>query len=390
MKKTVLTLAVLATLSSASYAQSTSNVTLFGNVDAAVAVSNNGAPGASNVASVTSGTLSGSFWGIRGSEDLGGGLKANFMLQAGLDVDTGAAKSYSGNPSTATPALPGGAPVSGLFNRRSYVELEGKFGSIAAGRDYTPLYWVVKESDPLSLGLYGNAQAITQISGTSSDRFARASNAVFYVSPTVGGFQGRLMYSLGSESTGFNGVPTATTAPPKNANHMAGASLSYVMGGLVVTAAYQELLLPMTAGAGATLVFNGATGTRKDTVIGSKYNFGDFTLAAGYLKVQQPILNTDGHDVWLGGTATLGAGTVLLEVQRMRLEGTTGAEKKGTIFALGYVYSLSKRTAVYASYGEVNNNATGTFALASNDNQVAAGVAGAHVKALATGIRHNF
>ena len=125
MKKTVLTLAVLATLSTASYAQSTSNVTLFGNVDAAVSVSNNGAPAAKNVASVTSGTMSASTWGIRGSEDLGGGLKANFMLQAGLDVDTGAGKTYSGNPSTATPALPGGATVSGLFNRRAFVELEG-------------------------------------------------------------------------------------------------------------------------------------------------------------------------------------------------------------------------------------------------------------------------
>ena len=390
MKKTVLALAVVATLSTASYAQSTSNVTLFGTVDAAVAASDNGAPVNSHAASLTSGTLSGSFWGVRGSEDLGGGLKANFMLQAGLDVDTGAGKTYSGNPTTATPALPGGAPVVGLFNRRSYVELEGKFGSVAAGRDYTPLYWVVKESDPLNLGLYGNAQAVTQISGTSSDRFARASNAVFYVSPAVGGFQGRLMYSLGSESAGFSGVATPTTPPPKDANHMAGVSLNYTLGGWVVTAAYQALKLPMVAGTGATAVFTGTTGTRKDTVIGSKYNFGDFMLAAGYMKIQQPILNTDGHDVWLGGTAALGPGTVLLELQRIRLEATTGAEKKGTIFALGYVYNLSKRTAVYASLGEVNNNATGTFALASNDNQVAAGAAGGHVKALATGIRHNF
>jgi predicted porin len=390
MIKTVLTLAVLATLSTASSAQSTSNVTLFGNIDAALGVSNNGARGASNVASVNSGTLSGSNWGIRGTEDLGNGLKAKFVLQAGFDVDTGAAKTYAGNPSTATPGLPGGASFSGLFNRRAFVELEGNFGSISAGRDYTPLYWVASGTDPLRLALYGNAQDITQISGTGSERFGRVSNAVFYLSPRINGFRGRLMYSLGSESPGYTGVPTPTTPAPKDANDMAGASLEYLAGGWVVSGAYQELKLPTVAGTGASAVFTGATGTRHDAIVGAKYNFGKFLLGGGYARIKQPVPNSDGSAVWLGGSVTVGSGIFLVELQRMRLAAAAGLGKEAKIFSASYVYPLSKQTSLYATSGKLNNNSTGTFALASNDNQVAAGAVGSHVKALAVGIRHTF
>ena len=378
MKKAILSLSILAAMSGASQAQS--NVTLYGNVDAAVAVTNSGAPGAANAVSVTSGTAVASYWGIRGSEDMGGGLKAMFVLQSGLDVDTGAAKTYSGNPSTATPAAPGGAPVTGLFNMRSFVGLEGNFGSVSLGRDYTPLYWVLVDADPFRLGLYGNSQEIVLLSGTGSDRFGRASNAVFYVSPKFAGFQARVMYSLGSESAGAAGTP------PKDANRMWAVSGHYVAGPLVVSGAYQQIELPTVAGT----AFTGSTGTRKDAIIAARYIIGDYSVGAGYFNVKQPVPNSDARDVWLGGTATLGTGTFMAMVQRMRQDAAVGAEKKGTIFGLGYIHPLSKRTALFATYGEVINSSTATFALTGSDNTVAPGAAGAHVKALATGIRHSF
>lgn len=358
------------------------NVTLYGTMDAGVAFTNSGAPGAATAQLLGSGILTTSRWGMRGVEDLGDGLKAKFQLEAGLDADTGAAKTYSGNPSTATPAAPGGAPVNGLFNMRSYVGVEGGFGSVSFGRDYTPLYWTIVASDALRLGLYGNTQSIALLSGTGSDRFARASNAVFYVSPQMGGFIGRAMISFGSESTGGAG------APPKDANRMWGVQAAYTMGGLVVSGAYQQLALPMVAGAPAA--FTGETGTRKDAVIGAKYTFGDYSLAAGYFKVKQPTPNSDGSNVWLGGTANLGTGTILAQIQRLRQDAATGTEKTGTVFGVGYVYPLSIRTSLYATYGEVKNSATATFALLSSDTVVAPGALGASPKAMAIGIRHNF
>lgn len=384
MKRTVLSIAILYTLATASYAETTTNVTFFGTVDAGIAYTNNGAsaPNGSNTLLVSSGIMSGSRFGFLGSEDLGGGLAAIFRLEAGFDSDTGALKTYSGNPSTATPAAPGGAPVNGLFNRRSYVGLEGNFGSVSFGRDYTPLYWTAKDSDPLTLQLYGNLQEIVLLSGTGSDRFGRASNAVFYQSPNYAGFQGRAMYSLGSESAGGAG------APPADANRMWGVNGNYVTGGLLVTGAYQQIKLPTVAGTPAA--FTGASGTRKDTIIGAKYTFGDFSLAGGYLQVKQPTPNSDAKDVWLGGTVKLGTGTVLANVQRMRQNAAIGDARKGTVFALAYVYPLSRRTHLYTSYGQLNNNSTASFALVAGDPSVAPGAPGANVKAIAFGIQQNF
>ena len=386
MHKTGLALAVLSIFSTAAYAQSTSNVTFYGTVDEAVAYTNNGAssPKPSNTVLVSSGIFASSRWGMEGTEDLGGGLKAKFQLEAGFDADTGAMKTYSGNPSTATPAAPGGASISGLFNRRSYVGLEGNFGGVFVGRDYTPLYWAINRSDPLKLGLYGNVQEIVQLSGTGSDRFGRASNAVFYVSPKLDGFQGRAMYSLGSESPGGVG------AAPKDANHMWGISGEYVLAGLTITGAYQQIQLPTVAGTGTAAIFTGATGTRKDIVAGAKYVFGDYSVAGGYFNTKQPIAHTDASDIWLGGTTKLGTGTVLVNFQRMRLDAAVGAAPKATIYALSYVYPLSKRTSVYASSGIVKNGSTAAFALAASDTTVAAAGPGATVKAIALGITHTF
>ncbi|MGS0742967.1 porin [Glaciimonas sp. GG7] len=387
MQKSILsiaTFATLATLSAASYAQS--SVTFYGTVDAGVAYTDNGAvaPKASNALSVTSGILVPSRWGFMGTEDLGDGLKAKFQLEAGFDSDTGAMKTYSGNPSTATPSSPGGASINGLFNRRSFVGLEGHFGSLSFGRDYTPLYWTVLDTDVQKLGLYGNVQQIVLLSGTGSDRFGRASNAVFYVSPELDGFQGRAMFSFGSESPGGAG------GLPSDANHMWAVSGRYAVDGLLVSGTYQQIQLPTVVGTGAQAAFDGTTGARKDAVVGVKYTFGNFSVATGYFQTKQPIAHSDTSDVWLGGTATLGTGTVLVNLQRMRQDAAVGAAKTANVFALSYVYPLSKRTSLYATSGILNNSSTAAFALVASDPAVGPSAAGATVKALALGIRHNF
>jgi predicted porin len=382
MKKTIFVLTAFAAVSVASQAQSISNTTVYGTLDVGVSITNNGAARAANNVLLSSSTLSASRIGFLGIEDLGGDLKAKFLLEAGFDVDTGAVKTYSGNYSSATPTATGGAPVTGLFNRRSFVGLEGKLGSVTLGRDYTPLYWAALESDPMRMGLYGNMQETVQLSGTGSERYGRSSNAIFYESPRVNGFKGRAMYGLGSESAGGAGTP------PSEANRMLAISGQYDVAGLTVSAALQQTRLPVVAGNPAA--FTGAIWKRADVLAGFNYTFSSYSVAGGYLRVKQPTPNAEGRDVWLGGTARLGVGTVLLALHHMRMKPAVGTEQLANIVGLGYVYPLSKRTSLYATYGQVDNSANATFALTSGDSSVAAGAAGAIVKAMAVGIRHNF
>lgn len=349
-------------------------VTLYGTVDGGIALLNGGA-GTSTIKAVTSGVSSASRWGVRGSEDLGGGMKAIFQLEAGLDLDTGAAKSYSGNPGTATPTAPNGLAGTG-FNRRSYVGLEGAYGRLALGRDYTPGYFAAMGSDIFRLSMFGNLQQIVQPAG-GSERFARVSNALFYTSPRLGGFVGRAAYSLGSESAG------GANALPKGANTFIGIGSEYAVGGLTLNASYQELKFPVVASS----AFTGQNAKRKDVLVGGKYSFGDFAVTAGYWRIGFP---QNASDAWLGASMKVGAGTVLAQVQRLRQDNLTGAERQGIVFGLAYSYLLSKRTSLYASYGRVSNNSTGVFAITSSDVSAAAAASGADPSALAFGIRHSF
>jgi predicted porin len=354
-------------------------LTLYGSVDAAVTASRSGAPGASTVKGLGSGVLSASRWGIRGNEDLGGGLQALFVLEAGLDLDTGSAKSFSGNPSAATPTLPNGPAGTG-FNRRSVVGLQSTtFGTLLAGRDYTPFFYSGREADIFRYGLYGNIQAIVPVAG-GSERWARASNALFYTSPTFAGFKGRAAYSFGSESGGGG-----AGSLPRRANRFVGVGADYVSGRLVVTGSYQQVWLPVVAGTPAA--FTGDVAKRKDAMLGGRYAFGDYEVSGGHWKMGSPQNATD---TWLGASATFGSGTVLAQVQRFRQDNPTGLERRGTVFGIGYIYSLSKRTTLYANYGQVSNNATASFGMLSSDTTVTAGAAGADPKAVAFGVRHSF
>ncbi|HQA34421.1 MAG TPA: porin, partial [Casimicrobium huifangae] len=132
MNKKLVALAVSAIAAGAASAQ-TANVTLYGIIDTYLASERGSSPTvAANKVSTTglvSGGISGSRWGLRGSESLGGGLNAFFNLENGFNVDNGSLGQ-------------GGL----LFGRRAYVGLSGGFGSIQMGRDYSPNFWVMCNS----------------------------------------------------------------------------------------------------------------------------------------------------------------------------------------------------------------------------------------------------
>jgi predicted porin len=361
----------------ASDARAQSNVQLYGVVDAGVVAARRGVT-EKTTKMLQSGIASGSRWGFRGTEDLGSGLTASFVLESGFDSDTGALKNFSGNPSTATPTAPNGTASTG-FNRRSFVSLDSPVGSIALGRDYTPFFWAGQKADIFNYGLFGNLQSVASITGTT-ERFARISNALLYLSPNLQGLRIRLAYSFGSESSGAAG------GLPRSANHFAGVGAEYTLAGLTITASHQQVKIPNVGGTPAA--FTGATTRARNSLVGARYDIGDFTLSGGWWDAGNPW---NGNDVWLGASVKLGLGVVYAQVQKLRQDNPAGgAERRAHVYGVGYAYNLSRRTSLYASWGRVSNSPTSSVSLFSSDVSVSPSAPGTDPRAMAAGLRHSF
>ncbi|WP_423681498.1 porin [Undibacterium sp. WLHG33] len=207
MKKSLIAFAVLGAFASAASAQS--NVTVYGIIDAAMMYTNNQA-GGTNKAVMEAGQLAISRWGIKGSEDLGGGLKANFNLEGTLANDTGAAGAGFGG-SNLTQNFSQAGNNSSLFDRLSWVGLSGSFGAVTLGRNNILGVDSVGLADPMSLAHAGtnpNVMLVGLYSGAFFGGFGtnqggpglRQNNSVKYVSPFISGFAGAAMYGFGEKA----------------------------------------------------------------------------------------------------------------------------------------------------------------------------------------------
>jgi len=192
MRKILTTLTVLAA-AGAVHAQS--SLTLFGVVDTAL---QHGSGSVSNRTHLTPSGNQASRLGLRGTEDLGGGMSASFWLEADVRTDDGTGAATNTNNQAS-----GGAPAGGLgggqgltFNRRSTVSLAGSWGEVRLGRDYTTQFLNLTVFDPF--GTLGVGTAQTLVSGLGGPVAARASNSVGYLLPgNLGGLYGLVQYYLG-------------------------------------------------------------------------------------------------------------------------------------------------------------------------------------------------
>jgi predicted porin len=319
-------------------ASAQSSVTMYGVVDAAVAHEDNGAPGGARTV-VNSGNQSSNRLGFRGVEEIGNGLKAVFNLEAGLALDTGAADTV-------------------LFGRRAVVGLEGGFGALTIGREYTPIADIAAATDINGQGFYG-----TNLSSFNAGRLTRRiSNSVNYRSSLMRGFKLGLAYGLGETTTG----------PSQN---LMGVGASYTMGNLYLGAGYHTIERQLS-------------GDDKDMMVGAAYKIGAVELKANYMAADPAGANNKYEQVNLGAALGFGANKVYANLQRNALQ--SGA--KGNAVSLAYAYTLSKRTNVYASYATLRNNATGLFGLNSPGVNVnpPASAPGADPSVLALGVRHTF
>jgi predicted porin len=364
MKLKLIALAVAAVASAAASAQ-TANVTLYGVVDTFIASTRTSdgrnaagvvVPGA-RITAIEPGGLSGSRWGIRGSEALGGGLNAVFQLEGGINTDVGT-------------SAQGGL----LFGRQAYVGLNGGFGSVTVGRQYAPMFYVLDGSDidgTSSFSVSGNHQLGRP--GT-----LRINNSINYVTPNMGGVTAALMWGLGES-------PVSTAA-----GRMVGANVQYNGGPLYLALAYADVKDVGLAAVAATattpaVTARGPGSTNRSWTLGGTYDFGVVKLAANYFEEKYPASGAPKFKDWqIGAGVPFGATTLILAAG----QGKQGAAKQ-TLFDIGADYSLSKRTTAYFRYANANNNANSNIDVFVKP-AIAATTFGADKSIFALGVRHRF
>jgi predicted porin len=331
MNKSLIALA-LATLSPlAALAQS--NVAMYGVVDAGL-VRESGSP-AGSVTNLSSGMASGSRIGFKGKEDLGGGMAATFVIENGFNADTGAAGQ-------------GGL----LFGRQAYAGLQGGFGAVTLGRQYTPYYKALRDTgDPFgAVSLAGRA-------GNLMATNTRTDNLVEYVTPQVSGFSADLAYGAG-EMAGNSAK-----------NRTLGGALAYARGALNVQLAHHRLENAA------------ATDRVRNTLLAASYNFGSFTTQ-GAMAVNRGTGAASSRDMVLGVTVPLHTGKLL--ASHVRHEDRTAAGKDATQWGVGYSYPLSKRTDVYSAYARIHNRKGAAYTVGNATDK------GSGNSALDLGVRHTF
>ena len=292
MKKSLIALAVLG-FAGAAMAQS--SVTLYGVADAGLGKAKSA--GDTKVNMQSAGTMNNgtSRLGVRGVEDLGGGLKAGFNFETGLSLE-------NGNTSTA------GA---GFWGRAANLWLGGNWGTFQMGRTLNPSFYGVAAWELTGTANYsvvGNTYGY--VGG------ARNSSEFSYKTPDFGGLTAKLGYIMKADNGG---------------NAKWDLNVIYANG-------------PIAAGLSA----NKTKGQKVGYALGGKYNFGNFAVAASY---------SDNHKVRrgfsIGGTANFGAASVTLDLTR---DTKNLAGKKYTNGLLEGKYALSKRTFMYAAYLRLDGN----------------------------------
>lgn len=364
MQRKIIALAVAGLACSPAFAQS--NVTVYGLIDMGFSYrSDNLNPDIKSRSGIDSGMANGSRLGFRGTEDLGNGVKVNFVLEQGMGVDTGASNQ-----------------AGRTFGRQSFLALSGGFGTVALGRMYTPQNALQATIDPFGDGSVGKISNLY----AGNDR---VDNAVFYTTPDFSGLKVALVYS------GNTGV----TATNENNGNLADERFwaiapTYVNGPLTVGANFHRQKAHDVDNAKTEKVWD----------LGASYDFGVVKLAAmfgarkdgskadlGTLKVH------DDAKFWMVGASVpvLASGKVVASYVHAKDDRDVGEDWKANKWALGYVHTLSKRTDVYAAYASIDNNDASSYGVSDALNLGRTLVANqanrdAYQKGFNIGLRHRF
>jgi predicted porin len=318
-------------------ANAQSNVSVYGVLDAGLVAESGNVAG--SVTKLTSGVSAGSRLGFKGTEDLGSGMSAMFVMEGGVSIDSG----MSGQ---------GGL----LFGRQVFVGLNGNLGTLKLGRQYTPVDSVVGTVDPFGNGYAGRGQNVF-----ANAYVSRVNNMVVYNSPVVNGFSAELAHGFGE------------VADDLAKNRYMGASAGYAEGPL-----YVRLTTQKTENATAT-------GSIKNTVLAATYNFGPVKAHLAFASNKGDLANVstlDARDVLIGASIPVGAGNIMLSY--VHRDDNMPSDRNASQIGVGYQYFLSKRTFLYTAYGRINNQNGATYTVGNGSEP------GSGNKAFNLGIRSNF
>lgn len=373
MKKTMpaILAASMTALSTAGHAQNA--VTLYGLIDEGFDFTTNAVGGKGY--QMVSGNAIGSFWGLKGSEDLGGGLSAVFVLESAFNAS-------NGNVGLA----------SRMFGRQAFVGLSSdRYGTLTLGRQYDPT--VDMWSPFTAAGNWGGDFSAHPYDNDNSDFDYRIQNSIKYVSPTYAGFKGEALYGFSNQAGGFA------------RNRVYGAAAQYQMGAFSAAVAYLRTHNAGTSTAGALSSDDAVFISESQQNIGAglSYKFNDkLTVSAAYSHVDvykpasnlyfanQPAPGTQNAwkfdnfevngqyffqpNVWLGAAYTF---------THARVTAASGdASPSWHHVSLTLDYDLSKRTSVYiqGAYQRANGKTgsdfdrariVGSAGVSSGSNQMA-------------------
>ena len=353
-----LTVLAAALLGSALPALAQSSVQISGILDLAVRQVSNEGPGSAR--SMVSGSNSTSRIALTGREDLGNGVAASFHLEHGLLADTGA------------------AAASKFWDRRSTVSLTSRaLGELRLGRDFVPSYTVWSRHDPFAyVGVARSANLVSATPvgpirsafGSNANTTVRADNALQWIAPAgLGGFEAGVLLAPGEGGAVASGLARIVSA-----------RVGYTTANWAVAAATTRSRNSQTV-----------AGEFKDDVIGGQVNMGPVRVTAawrqfGYDQTRQRL-------TLLAAATTQGPHEFKASWVRADMAGRVGTTavdaNDADQFGLGYVYNLSKRSALYASLAVISNDSQARFVIPDGPAGL---VAGGRSRGMEAGIRHRF
>lgn len=420
-RMTLVAAAVLGCMATAAMAQETptSSVTLYGLAD--VGFNHVSGLKQGSVTQLASGIMEGSRWGLKGSEDLGGGLKAIFTLENRFEIDNGSVSNtpasgtqlpdrasvatQMGLPAQLQPLVTGADAVIGsrigvnnvdknLFDRQAYAGLITPVGAITAGRQYTPGYLASASFDSMKTE---SSLALGQLVSVPASFTIRVSNSLQYAIKT-GGLTATAMYALGE------------VAGNSSAKRLLGAMTTYKGEGFGVGVGYntqknelgQKSLTNAILGASADLgpgTLSTMFATIKDdhpadlSTIAAALMASNSAVTLGQATaVQNAFINTfkqHSNLFHIGYRMTMGPHTTTVAYNTMNDKTAANADRSS--YGVAYTYALSKRTDLNAVLTRFNNK--NTSQIAPGGNGFLGGVtasAGTDSTNVAFGIRHRF
>jgi len=382
MKKFALTSLSLALLGAAGAAHAQSSVTLYGVLDDSIQYINNNAVNGKNQSSIglAAGNLQGNRWGMKGTEDLGGGLKAIFQLENGFSPNNG--------------TLGQGGK---MFGRQAFVGLQSdQFGTVTLGRQYDPVVDLVQA---VTADNYWGSTFTTPSDVDNNDNSSRTNNAIKYTSNTYSGFQFEAMYAFGGVA-GSTGAGQTWSGAATYSNGPFSLAAGYIRMDNSNTAAARAAGDPAGWNSTSDGTFNSINvpfASAKSIGIASvagQYVIGPVTAGIRYSNAQykadslSTFASTERYNVGAGFVNYQLTPAALLGLGYTFTHGSgNGDSASYNQISLGGDYNLSKRTDLYLIGAYQRATGTGAVASVADYDEESASNSQAIVS---LGIRHKF